>query len=170
MTTSVYAAIYMCVQLKFRTEASLEWFYCHSSRSANTSFEKTASFKQFSASILFKVSDNPLIHARFSSNTFGAFLVIGSARTHINTFSLQNNADTLLAEKNKFSHFNLLSWQIYHIYMPVQIEKRERGTCKEEGEENCFLINQDMLISTSVFTLKIVLWFTNWHLGLQLRM
>ena len=48
---------------------------------------------------LFKLSDDSLIYAGFSSNTLGAFLVIGSARTHINTLFPQNNADTLLAKK-----------------------------------------------------------------------
>lgn len=82
---------------------------------------------------LFKLSDNPLTHAGFSSNTLGTFLILGSARTHINTLSPRNNADTLLAEKNKFPHFDLLSWQIHHIYMPTQIEKKKGAHGKWKG-------------------------------------
>ena len=75
----------------------------------------------------------------FPSNTLGAFLVTGSARTHISTSPPptppQVNADTLLAKKKEFSHFSLLIRQNHHIYMPTQIETREGGHTKRGGGE-----------------------------------
>lgn len=54
---------------------------------------------------LFKLSGNPLTHAGFSSNTLGTFLLLGSARTHINTLSPPEQSDTLLAGKKKIFSF-----------------------------------------------------------------